>query len=311
MNKIKRMDTVLKGKAPDRPPVCMWYHFGNQHASGKKYAALVLEWFEHYDFDFLKLMNDYYYPMPEGLEELKSAADLGRLRRFDPEKSDWKQQLHAVKAIAAELQGKAYFIDTLFDPWQCLLKSMAGEHLADLVRTEPDALKRALDLVADNLISYSRKSIELGASGIFLSMLGSRSEMPRELFLEFAKPPAMKLLAAIKDLGRMNVAHIHGSGLYTEDVLDFPVPILSWEDRKAGNPGLEEIKDRWPGVVMGGIDIDQVISVSTARCRDNVRQGLRLGGKTRFILANGCSIPTWMDPHALSAMVETAKAAGA
>jgi len=60
-------------------------------------------------------------------------------------------------------------------------------------------------------------------------------------------------------------------------------------------------------VVMGGIDIDQVISVTTARCRENVREGLRLGGDTRFILANGCSVPTWMSPDALKAMVETAK----
>ncbi|MGA2079764.1 MAG: uroporphyrinogen decarboxylase family protein [Holophaga sp.] len=311
MNKTKRMDAVLKGKEPDRPPICMWYHFGNQHASGKKYAATVLEWFEHYDFDFLKLMNDYYYPMPEGLEEIRSAEDLARLVPVDPEKCDWKEQLRAIKHVAAELEGRAYFIDTLFDPWQCLQKSMAGEHLPDLVRTAPDALKKALDVVADNLIAYSRKSLGLGASGIFLSTLGARNQMDRDLYLEFAKPPALKLMTAIKDLGRMNTVHVHGIGLYTEDVLDFPVKILSWEDRKAGNPSLEELKGRWPGVVMGGVDIDQVIGVSTAKCRENVREGLRLGGSSRFILANGCSVPTWMDPHALEAMVDTAKAAKA
>lgn len=307
MSKLKRVDAVLKGKTPDRPPVCMWYHFGNQHASGKKFAATTLEWFEHYDFDFLKLMNDYYYPMPEGLEELKSAGDLALLKAFDPEKSAWKEQLKAVKLIAEALHGKAYFIDTLFDPWQCLLKSLAGEHLLDLAITAPEALRQALDVVADNLISYSRKSIALGASGIFLSMLTSQKELDRELFMGFAKPAAMKVLTAIKDLGWMNVAHLHGAGIYIDDLLDFPVPILSWEDRKPGNPSLAEIKGRWPGVVMGGIDIDQVISVTTARCRENVREGLRLGGDTRFILANGCSVPTWMSPDALKAMVETAK----
>jgi uroporphyrinogen decarboxylase len=308
MSKIKRLDAVLKGKTPDRPPVCMWYHFGNQHASGKKFAAIALEWFEHYDFDFLKLMNDYYYPMPEGLDEIKSAEDLAQIKPFDPEKVAWKEQLKAVKLVGEALHGKAYFIDTLFDPWQCLLKSLAGEHLADLAITQPDALKRALDVVADNLISYSRKSLELGSSGIFLSLLASQNLLDRELFLEFAKPAAMKVFTAIKDLGRMNVAHLHGAPIYTDDLLDFPVQILSWEDRKPGNPSLEEIKGRWPGVVMGGIDIDQVICVSTARCRENVREGLRLGGDSRFILANGCSIPTWMPPHALAAMVETAKA---
>jgi uroporphyrinogen decarboxylase len=307
MNKIKRMDAVLKGKEPDRPPICMWYHFGNQHGSGRKYADIAVEWFEHYDFDFLKLMNDYYYPMPEGLEELKSAEDLARLAPFEPESCSWKEQLKAVKHVAAALEDKAYFVDTLFDPWQCLVKGLAGEHLPDLVRTAPDAVKKALDVVADNLAGYARASLGLGASGIFLSILGARDQLNRDLFLEFVKPPAMKLLTAIQDLGRMNTVHIHGVGLYTEDVLDFPARIINWEDRREGNPTLEEMKQRWPGVVMGGIDIGQVIGVTPARCRENVREGLRLGGPSRFILANGCSVPTWMAPNALAAMVDTAK----
>jgi len=310
MNKTKRLDAVLKGKEPDRPPICMWYHFGNQHGSGKKYADIVLEWFEHYDFDFLKLMNDYYYPMPDGLEELKSAEDLARLEPFEPDTCAWKEQLKAVKRVAAALEGKAYFVDTLFDPWQCLVKGLAGEHLPTLVRTAPDAVKKALDVVADNLAAYARKSLGLGASGIFLSVLAARDQLERDLFLEFVKPPAVKLLSAIQDLGPMNTVHLHGIGLYTEDVLDFPARILSWEDRREGNPGLEEMKQRWPGVVMGGIDIGQVIGVTPARCRENVREGLRLGGSSRFILANGCSVPTWMDAAAIAAMVDTAKGAG-
>ena len=100
------------------------------------------------------------------------------------------------------------------------------------MRTAPDALKKALDVVADNLAAYARKSLDLGASGIFLSTLGARNQMDRDLYLEFAKPAAMRLLNAIKDLGRMNTLHVHGIGLYTEDVLDFPVRILSWEDRQ-------------------------------------------------------------------------------
>ena len=308
MTKIERLDAVLRGEKPDRVPISMWYHFGNQHLSGEKFAAIALEWFEHYDFDFLKLMNDYFYPMPEGIEEVKSVEDLGKIVRFDPESCDWREQLVAVKIIAERLAGKAYFIDTVFDPWQSLQRSVAGEHLVGLAKSAPNELKAALDLVADNLIAYSKKTLSLGASGIFMSLLGSSSQMDRELFLEFAKPSAMKVLEAVKDFGSMNTVHIHGVGTYVDDILNFPVAIMSWEDRLEGNPSLEEMKRRWPGVVMGGIDHEQVTRVSTAYCRENVREGMRIGGERRFILANGCSIPTWLDPHALKAMVDTAKA---
>jgi uroporphyrinogen decarboxylase len=309
MTKTERVDAVLQGRSVDRPPISMWYHFGNQHASGEKFAAMALEWFEHYDFDFLKLMNDYFYPMPAGLEEVKSAGDLEKIVPFEPESCDWKEQLKAVKIIASKLRNKAYFIDTLFDPWQSLQRSMAGEHLTNLVKTAPHELKKALDVAADNLIAYCRESLSLGASGIFMSVLGSESQLDHGVFLQFAKPAAMKVFESIKGLGIMNTAHIHGEKLYLNDVLDFPVSIMSWEDRSNGNPSLAEVKARWPGVVMGGIDNDRVTRVSTAYCRNNVRQGLKLGGSSRFILAGGCSIQTWLDPSALAAMVETAKAA--
>lgn len=308
MTKIERVDAVLQGRRPDRPPMSMWYHFGNQHAGGERFAQIELEWFEHYDFDFLKLMNDYYYPLPEGLEEVKSADDLRRVARFEPESCDWREQLVAIRLVADRLKGKAYFIDTVFDPWQSLQRGMAGEHLGDLMRTAPKELKAALDVAADNLIAYSLKALSYGAAGIFMSVLGSESQLPRDLFLEFAKPPAMKVFAAIAGKGAMNTAHIHGKRIYADDVLDFPVAILSWEDRTEGNPSLAEMKARWPGIVMGGIDNDHLTRVSPAYCRKNVREALRLGGSTRFILTNGCSSPTWMDPRAIAAMVDTAKA---
>lgn len=310
MNKTERVDAVLRGDSPDRPPISMWYHFGAQHLRGEEFADIVLAWYRHYGFDFLKLMNDYYYPMPEGLEVVASPKDLERIRRFDPEESDWREQLRAIGKIAAALKGESYFIDTVFDPWQSLGRSIAGENLETLAASAGDALQAALDVAADNLIAYAERSLAAGSSGIFMSVLASPEYVDRSLFLDFVKPAAMKVFSAVASRGPMNVAHIHGDRIYLDDVLDFPVPIMSWEDRLEGNPSLAEVKARWPGVVMGGIDNRGVTRVSTAFCRNNVREGLRLGGPSRFILANGCSIPTHLDPHALMAMVETAKLEG-
>lgn len=307
MNKLERIDAVLEGREPDRIPICVWYHFGHQHGSGEKFAGLVLEWFRHYDLDLLKLMNDYFYPMPAGLEEIRDAAGLAKLQRFDPEESDWREQLAAIRIIARELNGEAYFIDTVFDPWQSLQRSIAGEHLVELVKRCPNELKAALDRVADNLIEYSRRSIALGSSGIFMSLLGSLNQLERSVFVDFAKPAAMKVFRAVEALAPMNIAHLHGESIYLEEVLDFPVSILSWEDRAPGNPSIAEMRRRWKGVVMAGIDHNRAAQVSTAFARENVRTGLRHGGRSRFILANGCSLPSWIDPHALKAMIETAQ----
>ena len=60
-------------------------------------------------------MNDYYYPMPEGIKGIKSKDDLMKLARFDVEHI-WKEQFKSLGAIGKALQGKAYFIDTVFHP---------------------------------------------------------------------------------------------------------------------------------------------------------------------------------------------------
>src|SRR5258705_1291120 len=80
MNKIERVRATLAGRPVDRPPFTVWYHFGNQHAPAERTAQMHLEFFDHYDLDLLKLMNDYDYSMPAGLEVVATAEDLGRHR---------------------------------------------------------------------------------------------------------------------------------------------------------------------------------------------------------------------------------------
>ena len=72
MNKIERVRAALAGRPVDRAPFTVWYHFGNQHAPAERTAQVHLEFFDHYDLDLLKLMNDYDYPMPAGLEVIAS-----------------------------------------------------------------------------------------------------------------------------------------------------------------------------------------------------------------------------------------------
>jgi len=310
MNKIERVDRVLRGEEVDRPPLSLWYHFGVQHGNGEVFAHTTLEYFEHYDFDWLKVMNDYFYPLPEGLEAVTSGQELRRLGAFDVQKSEWRHQFKALRLIHGTLENKARFLDTVFDPWQTMQRSLAGESLGQLMENEPDALLEALDVVTENLIAYCKVSLSLGSSGIFLSVPAAAESMSREQFLRFCKPFAVRLLQEIRQLGCMNTAHIHGRELFFDDVLDLPVPVLSWHDRRPGCPTLAEIKARFPGCVMGGID-HTVLTRHTRRfLREHVRDALALGGKSRFFLAGGCSMDTWVEPAVVRLVVQTARAGG-
>ena len=85
-------------------------------------------------------MNDYFYPSPPGIEAVKTAADLRRLGPLKLEETDWAQQFRALEVIAKELRGRAYFIDTVFDPWQTIRRSIARGNMQALMAEAPAAL---------------------------------------------------------------------------------------------------------------------------------------------------------------------------
>jgi len=194
MNKIQRVDRVLKGEEVDYPPISLWYHFGLQHAGGEQFARISLEYFHHYDFDFLKVMNDYYYPTPKGLDTVRTREDLLKFAAFDVERCEWREQFKALRIIGSELKGRAHFIDTVFDPWQSIRRSVAGENMEHLAKNEPEALHAALEAVTQNLIAYARKALEIGASGIFMSVPAAKEIVSRDVFLSFVKPYARRCL---------------------------------------------------------------------------------------------------------------------
>ncbi len=309
MTKTERIDRTLEGKEVDRTPVSFWYHFGVQHEGGKRIADLSLAFLRHYDLDWLKLMNDYFYPMPKGSLELATADDLKKIGRFDIALSDWNEQLKAIDIIARELAGKTYFIDTVFDPWQVLLRNLVGEHLGELVESRPQAVLDALDIISDNIIAYCTEAFKLGCNGIFMSTFGSKKQMPLDRYLKFAKPFALKVFEAVKTLGTMNTVHVHDEGIYVDNVLDFPVPIISYEDRHPSNPSMPEMRRKFAGTIMGGLDKNKATRVTPAEAARNALEGIAQGGGTRLLLAPGCSFPTWLYPGAAHALVDAVKSA--
>ena len=220
----------------DAPPVSLWYHFGVQHGGGEQFARTSLDYFHYYDFDFLKVMNDYLYPPPEGTPTVKTARDLAALERIDDlTTTPWAEQFKAIAMIADALKDKAYCIDTVFDAWQSINRNLAAENMPRLMEEEPEALLSALERVNENLIDYCRKVISLGAAGIFLTIPAGAEILSREAFNTFVKPFTRRLLEAVAPLGPMTTLHVHGRELFFEDVIDLPAPIFNWWDR--GAPG--------------------------------------------------------------------------
>ena len=305
MTKIERLRATLAGKPVDRPPFSIWYHFGTQHASPERTAQAHLEFFEAYDLDLLKAMNDYDYPMPAGMEVMATADDLKRLTPLDVSRTPLGQQLKAIELIAQALRGKALFVDTVFNAWNTLKRNLVKEAMAGLMADHPEAVLTALGVINFTLIQYALASLERGSAGIFLSVPATEESLSLEQYEKFMRPFDLEFLRAIQGKGECHILHAHGEKLYFDRLLDYPVQAISWPDLNGGTT-IAEARKKTSLTLMAGLDHVKFPYLSAKTIRNQVKSALSQAGNTKFILAPGCSVPTYSFPPLIQAARDAA-----
>jgi uroporphyrinogen decarboxylase len=291
LNKIDRVMQALKGEEVDRPPFSFWYHFGLQHGPGRKHAEVELDFYRAYDLDFLKVMNDYPYPLPAGLEAIDSADDWQRLEPVAGDAACWSEQLAALSLINDEIGGEALFIDTIFSPWTTARRLTRAGNLQEARERHPEALLAALDVIATSLASYARAAVERGAAGIFLSLGAASDEvMSVEEYQTWGRPFDLKVLEAVRD-APFNVLHVHGKKIHFDAVSDFPASAMNWSHLSTP-PSLAEGRRRSSRAVMGGIDEFAAAHLAPPEIAKQITNAIQEAGGRGLLIAPGCSVPT-------------------
>lgn len=296
-----RVRAALEGRAQDRPPVTAWVHFLSDHLSGAETAGLHLKFQRAYGWDLVKVMNDYRYPVPQGVDSLAEPGVFGRYRVLGMDEPCFAEQLACLARLRAELGPDVPLFDTLFDPYQQILRNIGRDQEPALCAVGQPVLD-ALEAVCSTLCDYVAASRRAGADGVFLSVNGAiREGMPRgvarEVYERLQRPFDLRLLDAAR--GGMRILHAHGAGLEFDRVLDYPVDAWSWSDRLPGNPSLAEMRARVPQCLMGGVDESRIAEFSRPALAAQIDDALRQAGQAGFILAPGCTVPSFTSSRVL------------
>src|SRR5712664_3649565 len=122
----QRVDRVLRGEDLDRPPFSLWHHFLDEVKPPEDHAKSTLAFHDKFHTDLVKVMSDYPYPKPKGAwHELKA------------ETNPFPKQIRALGLIRDGLGGKAYFVETIFNPWNIAEKLSSKEAVVALMREQP------------------------------------------------------------------------------------------------------------------------------------------------------------------------------
>ncbi len=291
MNKIERVASALEGQEVDRLPFSFWYHFGLQHMPGRKHAEAEIDFYRAYDLDFLKVMNDYPFPLPGGLEAIETEEDWKRIEPIEASDRCWSEQLTALSIINDEIGREAPFIETIFSPWTTARRMARSDNFAEARQRHPEALLAAMDAISTSLADYAREAVARGAAGIFLSLgAATNAVMSAEEYAIWGRPFDLKILEAVR-AATFNVLHVHGKQIHFDSLLDYPVSAINWSHFTTP-PTLVEGRNRWGKAVLGGVDETTAAHLSAKELKKQISHALAEAGPRGLIVAPGCSVPT-------------------
>jgi uroporphyrinogen decarboxylase len=286
LSKKERVDRAMAGRDVDRAPFSFWHHFGLTIAAA--HAARTMQFHNAYHTDIVKVMSDFPYPKPAG-----------KWYELAVESNPFPQQLSALDMIRSGLNGSAYMLETVFNPWNVAQKLSSKEEVLRLKDEKPQALLDALDVITQSEIRHAKRAFAAGADGVLFSVANANAtEMTLADYEKFSRPFDRRFMEGIAG-ARLNVLHLHVQRDYLSQFRAFQAPIINYSLQVSGIPIAEVRREFGAWVIAGGLD---EVNFRTLTEKDLTRQwheaAQAAGGK--FILTPGCSVPNDSRPEELA-----------
>ncbi len=289
LTRKERVDRAVRGADVDRPPFTLWHHFGLKTA--REHADRTLAFHAKYRTDLVKVMSDFPYPKPSG-----------KWYELKPLDNPFPEQIRALELIRDGLNGDAYFIETVFNPWNVAEKLSSPADVRRLKDENPTALLSALDAITQSEIAHAKRAFAAGARGILLAVANANGkEMTVADYARFSAPFDRRILAEVG--APLNVLHLHVDRPYLDPLQDFPAPVVNYSLHVTGIR-ISEMRRQFPrSVMMGGIDEVHYRDLTIDQIRAQWHEASRQAG-SRFILTPGCSVPNDSSAAELARMAE-------
>jgi uroporphyrinogen decarboxylase len=276
MNKIERLEAAISGKPVDRIPYSVWYHLSGVDQDPVSLAEDTAALTRKYDYDFVKMMPFGLYGVQDLGARVKifsqqgkppiidrtgiqSVSDYLALRPIPAIQGTYGKQLEFTERLQRELRGEVPFIQTIFSPLTTLHK-LAGNRVLEDLKTHPEAVKHALEVITEITIDFVQENIKRGVSGFFFATQDARRQfISLENYIEFAESYDLQVLDSYVRKTWFNVVHLHGLDVYFEEVLKkYPNNVLNWHDRNTP-PTLKEARQLTNKAFLAGIRAAQKV----------------------------------------------------
>jgi uroporphyrinogen decarboxylase len=321
---------ALNNRDTERVPVGFWFHFASEKEfyRGLDDEAVVrknidghLKFYEAFKPDFVKLMSDGFFGYPNAaIANAKSARDLAGVKPIGSDHPWIEKQVSLAKSLTAKFASEVFTFYNIFGP-ATTFKFLLGNGgdgnraFADLIAEDPKAVRRALDVIANDLSILAGRVIEEGgADGIYLSVQNVQdNRVSPAQYRSVIAPSEKSVLRAAnragesaraknaKRAGAANILHICGYEGSRNDLSlyrDYGAKAINWAVTVEG-VSLAEGKRLFGGKAVIGGFANGKGSLIHAGSRESIEAyaaGLLSGsGRTGVIVGADCTVPSDID----------------
>ena len=316
MNRIERMNAVLRHEKPAETPVGFWLHFPKEMHRGAPAVKAHMDFVRATDTDILKIMNENIFC--DGVTKIYSTADISKFRGFSRKDAIFQDQMEVIRAVADQAQGDYPIISTIHGLVASAFHETGfsgnytsmGYGLAIFCREKPEEMTSVFRMIAESLMELVDCSLEAGADGIFYAALGGeRHFFTDEEFRTFVYPYEQMVYDYIKKRTPLNVLHVCKSNIALERFTALDPAIVNWSIYHNGISLTEGLKLFPNSVMLGGFQdrsgvlVDGTpdqIRAQTAAVLDEMKDN-------PFIVGSDCTLPTNIDLKRIRLVVDTVR----
>ena len=315
MTKVERIKAAIEGRQPDTIPYAIWTHLPGIDMDPVKLAEATYDFYQKYDVDFIKTMNNGMYPIEDlgctvdyseiplgGVAKLidtpvKTADDWANIKATSIYEGALKRELLSLELLLKKTKGEVPVIFTVFSPITTADKISNKKIIEHINKGYGDQVHKALEAITQTTCELVKRAIDLGADGIFFaSQMSSYNIMDEELYREFGAYYDKRVISESK--GWFNVLHAHGDNIMFNLLKDYPVQVFNWHAWET-LPEVDEANIMADKCVMCGIKRMDITQKNKNEIQNQIYECVkRLKGR-RHILTPGCVIRYPIDDEML------------
>jgi len=300
------LDLINDSSTPGYVPAAFFLHFGPAYQQGQSAIDKHLEFFHATGMDFVKIQYEQTLPPAPAMLKPTDWAQAPHCSE-----TFYEPTLRVVEGLVKAAKADAPIILTIYSPFMLAAQLASPADLGAHLRENPDAVKKGLEILTENILTLLRACKKVGIDGFYVSTQGGEAfRFPEtDIFQRYIKPTDLTVWGEIQDLP-FNILHVCDyNGTYDDlsPFLDYPGHVINCSQQVGGQTlSDQQISQMFKRPFMGGMERKGTLATGSLEKIRQTTTNVLSQAPERFILAADCTVPAETPWENLKAAIDTA-----